>query len=490
MAKTQEQDDFGVSVRLEGSASEARVIITERCDPANLSVQILGALLRQHDVEVGKAVEERLATIVEAYRADGKPREDIVAKATPAVHGKDGVFAWATGFDPTSEKSTDQKKKEASDDDAVDFYNQGSYITVGAGTQIATLRPPTDGSDGRDVVGGVIKARPGKPIEIKIDASLRVDEEGCVFAEIDGLLQFHRSTVKVSPVLEVAEFVDFSTGNIDFDGSVLIRQGVRDRFVVKATRDVIIHGLVEAATIVCGGNFECRRGIAAKDRGELVVEGDADVGFLNNVRGQIKGHLTIRREIINCDLVIGQDLRCERGAIIGGTTTITGSLRAMTLGADAESETVFVLGSVPLLTLRLNELKKSCPQWQEQLERFRYEQEQLSSGRGASNPQQQERLTELNFEISDLERKLQEAQEERTRIEQEMATQGKIEILIETIIYPKVRFQAGDAIFTFTEVLKGPAKIGWNERRQLVFRQGDGRLRLLSEVAQERRLAA
>ena len=483
MAKTQEQDDFGVSVRLEGSASEARVIITERCDPANLSVQLLGGLLRQHDVEVGKAVEERLAKIVEAYRADRKPREDIVAKATPAVHGKDGVFAWATGFDPTSANSTD-KKKEASDDDAVDFYNQGSYITVGAGTQIATLRPPTDGTDGRDVVGGVIKARPGKPVDIKIDASLRVDEKGCVIAEIDGLLQFHRAEVKVSPVLEVAEFVDFSTGNIDFDGSVLIRQGVRDRFVVKATRDIIVHGLVEAATIVCGGNFECRRGIAAKDRGELVVEGDADVGFLNNVRGEIKGHLTIRREIINCDLVIGQDLRCDRGAIIGGTDDTAQAKM------DALNETVLVLDSVPLLTARLNELKKSCPEWKEQLERFRYEQSQLSAGRGPVGPEQQERLTELNFEISDLERKLEEAQEERTKIEQEMATQGKVEIQIEKIIYPKVRFRAGDANFIFTEVLKGPAKIGWNERKQLMFRQGDGSVRPLRDVAQERPLAA
>ncbi len=71
-----------------------------------------------------------------------------------------------------------------------------------------------------------------------------------------------------------------------------------------------------------------------------------------------------------------------------------------------------------------------------------------------------------------------------------MATQGKVEILIEKIIYPKVRFHAGDANFTFTEPLKGPATIGWNERKQLVFRQGDGRVRLLRDVAQERPLAA
>ena len=175
MAKMQEQDDFGVSVRVEVNASEARVIITERCDPANLSVQMLGALLRQHDVEVGKAVEERLEKLVKAYRTDRTSRQDIVAKASPAVHGEDGVVAWATGFDPTSAHSA-EREKEASDD-AVDFYNQSSHIAVAAGTQIATLRPPTDGTDGRDVVGGVIKARPGKPVDIKIDASLRGDEK-------------------------------------------------------------------------------------------------------------------------------------------------------------------------------------------------------------------------------------------------------------------------------------------------------------------------
>ena len=94
----------------------------------------------------------------------------------------------------------------------------------------------------------MIKARPGKPVDIKIDSSLRVDEKGCVIAEIDGLLHFHHNYVKVNPVLEVEESVDFSTGNIDFMDSVLIRQGVRDRVVVKATRDIVIHRLVEAAT--------------------------------------------------------------------------------------------------------------------------------------------------------------------------------------------------------------------------------------------------
>ncbi len=488
MAKTPKHDDLGVSVRVDGDAAAARLTITESCDPTNISTQILVGLLRQQNVEVSKEVEQRIEKIVTAFQADKKPRQDIVAKATAAVHGVNGALAWKKDFDPTV-APTAEKKKDAADD-SVDFYNTGSYIMVNAGTQVATMRAPTDGTDGRDVVGGVIKAKPGKPIDIKIDASLRVDENGCVTAEIDGLLQFHHREVKVNPVLEVAEYVDFSTGNIDFDGSVHIRQGVRDRFVVKATRDIIIDGLVEAATLVCGGKLECKRGMAAKDRGEITVDGDVDVGFLNNVRGEIKGDLLIRREIINCELVIGGNLRCERGSIIGGTTAVTGSLQGMTLGAQAETDTLFVLGSAPLLMARLNQLKKDCPEWEEQLQRFRYEREQLSAGRGPFGAQQQERLTELNLELSDLEGKLEEAEKERLRIEEEMVTQRKVEVQIEKIIYPKVRFQAGDAKFTFTQVLKGPVKIGWNEKKQLVFRQGDSRIRLLNEVAQERAIAA
>ena len=160
------------------------------------------------------------------------------------------------------------------------------------------------------------------------------------------------------------------------------------------------------------------------------------------------------------------------------------------MGAESETETVFVLGSVPLLTARLNQLKKECPEWQEQIERFRYEQKQLTAGRGPVGTQQQDRLTELNFELADLEGKLEEAESERARIEEEMTTQRKVELQIEKVIYPKVRFQAGDVKFTFTQVIKGPVKIGWNKHRQLVFRQGDSRIRLLNEVAQERPVAA
>ena len=60
MAKTPKQDDLGVNVRIDGDAVAARVIITERCDPTSLSPQIVVALLRQQNVEVGKPLSNAL----------------------------------------------------------------------------------------------------------------------------------------------------------------------------------------------------------------------------------------------------------------------------------------------------------------------------------------------------------------------------------------------------------------------------------------------
>ena len=140
-------------------------------------------------------------------------------------------------------------------------------------------------------------------------------------------------------MLEVRDAIDISTGNIEFHGTVIVRDGVRDRFEVKATEDIIVDGLIEAATINCGRNFTCRRGMAAKGQGQLVVDGDAVVGYLNNVKGRIKGNLTVQREMINCDLVIGGDLICDQGTVIGGNVVVRGSVRVAALGSKAETST-------------------------------------------------------------------------------------------------------------------------------------------------------
>lgn len=490
MAKTPNQDDLGVHVRIEGEALAAHLQIASGINPDQLTVDLFATLLRQDGVQLTKKVIEQLEQLLEAYRENPIACDVVVAKAVPAKHGVTGDLIWEAEFDPESDANITDEKKASGDEEAIDFYNQGHYKTVAEGAHVATLKPPTDGTDGLNIAGGVIKAKPGKPFKVKFDATLKVNEKNQIIAQHEGLLRYHLGNMSVSPVFEVKENVDFTTGNIDFDGAVTIREGVRDRFEVKASGDIVIQGLIEAATIICGGNLECRRGMAAKDKGRMIVDGDSEIGFLNNVHGEFRGDLTIRKEILNSELIIGKNLHCERGSIIGGTLKVTGSLRVMTLGNDVETSTVLELGSMPLLTERIAEIKRECPEWKEQLERLEYEQGQMSAGRGAVSAQQQERLTELNFEIAELQNKIKEAESQLITLEAEIAQKSKVEVLVEKCIYPKVRLYAGGYDFLFTKILKGPVKIGWNERKLLVYRQGDGRIYRLNEVARERPIAA
>ncbi len=244
------------------------------------------------------------------------------------------------GFDPTASPAAAVGQD---DTDVVDYYNQVGYVRIMKGSHVATLHEPTLGEDGRDVTGRTTKAKPGRRNNVKIDPSLSLDGSGRVIAQIDGILEYQHGVLRVSRVFEVRDAIDFSTGNIDFDGTVIVRDGVRDRFEVKATEDIIVDGLIEAATINCGRNFTCHQGMAAKGQGQLVVDGDAVVGYLNNVKGRIKGNLTVQRELINCELVIGGDLIFDQGRVIGGDLAVSGSVRVAALGSNAEKSTSVIL---------------------------------------------------------------------------------------------------------------------------------------------------
>ena len=329
-----------IEVTIEEGGSVAKVVIPDDFDPALLDAALLANLVQKRGIAVNSAVEAQLLRVAKTFRDEPSRLEQVIARSTAAIDGQDGRLEWVEGFDPTAGPAAAVGQD---DTDVVDYYNQVGYVRVAKGSHVATLHEPTLGEDGRDVTGRTIKAKPGRRYDVKIDPSLGLDGSGRVIAQVDGVLEYQHGVLRVSRVFEVRGSIDFSTGNIDFDGTVIVRHGVRDRFEVKAMEDIIVDGLIDAATINCGRNFTCHRGMAAKGQGQLVVDGDAVVGYLNNVKGRIKGNLTVQRELINCELVIGGDLIFDRGRVIGGDLAVSGSVRVAALGSNAEKSTSVIL---------------------------------------------------------------------------------------------------------------------------------------------------
>lgn len=406
-----------IEVTIEEGGSVAKMVVPEDVDPALLDAALLANLIRKRGIAVDSAVEAELQRVVEMFRDEPGRLERVIARSTAAVDGRDGRIEWMEDFDPTAGPAAAAGQDDA---DAVDYYNQVGYVRVTKGSHVATLHEPTPGEDGRDVTGRVNKAKPGKPCDVKIDSSLGLEGSGRVVAQADGILEYQRGLLRVKPVFEVRGSVDFSTGNIDFDGTVIVREGVRDRFEIKVTEDLIVEGLIEAAIISCGRNFTCNQGMAAKGQGQLAVEGDAVARYLNNVNSRIKGNLTVQRELINCDLVIGGTLRCDQGTIIGGSATVGGSVRVAALGANAGTATSLTLD--PSIPSRMAE-----------------GMQKTSEGTA-------------------------------------------VEVHVHKVIHPGVCLKIGDVEVKFGVALKGPVRIGRNEHQRLYFREADGPARPLETL--------
>ncbi len=331
----------------------------------------------QRGVVPDEDVERRIADVLEGFEPGPMPFEAVIAEGRPPRHGADMHVRWEPGLVPKSvltalpdvgdEHDAAEGAADAGDDGegggegdgSVDHYAGGDLRTVEVGEAVGRIRRPTDGVPGRTVTGEELPARDGRDMTLELDeATLEIAEGGVVRARAAGRVAVDAVRAWIDPVLEISNDVDFSTGNVDFGGALLIRGGVKDRFTVRCTGDTSIGGLIESATLLIGGDLYCHSGMAAKERGMLVVDGDCEVSYLNQARGRIRGTLTCRRELIESELVVGGDLLVDRGAIVGGTSVVTGRVRASVFGSGAGAPTRLVLGEVPLETRAVRRLRE------------------------------------------------------------------------------------------------------------------------------------
>lgn len=485
--------DARIDFKVNDDRTSVRMIVPADFDPAYMGEELLVALAREKHIDVSAAVARKLKVIASQFIAEPGVIDEEIATWTPPTHGIDGSIViephLAEPLADTSGKAPTEST--ASVAGKTDHYNVVNYVRVTTGAKVATLHPPTEGEDGRDVLGKVINARAGKPPTMKLASGVSVASNNDIVAQIDGVLLHSPERIEVVRLLEVAESVDFSTGNIDFDGSVVVRGGVCPRFKVTATEDVTIDGLIEAADIACGGTLRCRRGIAGQDKGTITVQGDAHAAYLNSIQGRVFGHLNVANEIMSSVLVVDGDLNAPRGSIIGGEVTVGRSIRVDQLGSEAETPTTIILGTVPRLDAGYKELLRKQAGLEEKVKRFRDRERMLNMVPARNlSPTEKEEITLISFEISEAEGELSACATERLKIEEELTQSRMINVEVGKGVHPKVELRVENQSYRFDKFVKGPVQIGWGPNRQLQFRRGNGPATAISQVARTTAKAA
>lgn len=458
----------------------------------------LMSLARERGVIVDRAVNEaiRLLAARHTSRAAGDVGvvEAVIASAQSAVDGSDARVDWMPEFQACARAAceSDDSGAQENPDSAtpVDHYNRIKRVKIIAGTVLGVLVPPDGGCDGQDVCGRSIAARRGRKLALQPDGSVQVEADGSIRALKDGVFSLARLKIAVLDELEVKGCVDYSTGNIDFVGTVKVSDGVRDNFTVRATGDVLVRGLVESADLIVGGDCVCERGVAGRSKGHLIVDGSLTAAHVNGVRGRIRADLNIDREIVGCDFVVGGDVRVTRGSIVGGSLVVGGKLKAVSIGTEGGVTTTIRAGLRPielgqaarLAALITTLAKESAPL----IER----EEEIGLLGDRASAADKERVTELAYEIAEVQRRLQLLAQHRARLLLEAGKQRVLRIEVDRVIYAGTVLAVGNQIARFNDSVKGPLLISWDENRKLQLRVGTGRVQDLSEVASVREVAA
>ncbi len=310
-----------------------------------------GATFSKEDIE--KFLEQSgvnhgiLYDKIQAIAKDRKHHEKyLIAVGTEKEDGKDGYIDF---FFNTKKKSLTPKEL---DNGQVDYQNLGLVEQTHAGDTLLTIIPPTKGKNGKDVKGNVVHARPGKQVE-KLTPGNNIaisEDKKSFYSEIDGQIDFQNRKISILPVLEINGDVGHSTGNIDFNGSVIIKGIVPTNFSVKAKGNIEVYGIVEGAYVESDADVFLYSGVMGNERAIIVAGGDLTAKFIDSAKVSVTGSITAR-SIMHSDITADDSLNVvgKRAVLVGGRACVGKEVEATIIGSTMETRTEVIVGNTPAM---------------------------------------------------------------------------------------------------------------------------------------------
>jgi len=216
------------------------------------------------------------------------------------------------------------------------------------GDLLAELIPREEAHNGFTVTGKPLNAEPAGKGEALNGGEGTVLREGKLFAARDGNVRLEKGKIIVEPVVTVKN-VDYETGNIDFEGSVIVKGTVADGFSVKAGGELEVEKCVGRVNLQAGRNILLKQGINGDRDAEVRAGGNVTAKYGEGCRMFTGGDMIIRESLMHCTLMVKGHLILSggRAELLGGMAVIRGSLICRKLGGIYEPATSVFIGIDP-----------------------------------------------------------------------------------------------------------------------------------------------
>ncbi|MHC4871538.1 MAG: FapA family protein [Planctomycetota bacterium] len=301
----------------------------------------LNELIKKNELAAGKIDKTAVQLAFKRLEEKNIKAGDtiIIARGKKPVTGKDGSIDFK--IDVSGKCHLDIDKPEQ--DENIDFKEIVSVTVVQKGDLLAEVIPPEKGKNGVDLKGNSIEAKKGRPRNLQAGSGVTAqDDPPRYYADTSGIPFYSGSTLSINPVYEINGDVDYSTGNISFDGHVKIKGNVQDGFNVEC-ESAEIAGTIGASIIKCSKDLIVNSGVNAKHEGEISVRGDAYFKYLNQADIKAFGNIEVLKEINNS--TVWSQGKVSAGQIMGGECIALLGIEVNQAGSELGVPTVFFPGT-------------------------------------------------------------------------------------------------------------------------------------------------
>lgn len=287
-----------------------------------------------------------LDDIVVCLNSGQEIKDRLVSKGALPEPGRDGKLVLLVK--KFSERGTVKIDKRG----YADFRDLHLFDNVTAGQIIGRVYPPKPGIPGKDALGNVLAAPPGKPAVVNLDASIQLrpspsgEEFEVLIAQTDGFVAEETGRLLVKTELVIKGDVGPHLGNIDFLGSVKVGGDVGPGMVVKARDGIVVMGGVNGGSLFCTkGDIVVKGFYFGGPQSQIVCGGNVTLGVAQDVRAEVVGTITVEREAIDCRFRTQASFVAPKCSLVGGEVLCVCGVEAREIGNDAGKKTQVILCS-------------------------------------------------------------------------------------------------------------------------------------------------
>jgi len=356
-------------------------------------------------------------------------------------------------------RETAKREPQIDDQGRIDFKELNKIENVNKGYILAIKEPPTTGESGMNIYGEEIPAIDGKKVEFKAGKNVIITPDGSMLiSDCDGSVDYKDGWISVNKTITIEKDVDNSTGNIRFNGDVVVNGDVKTGFLVQAEGNILVRGVVEGAILVSAGDIVVEGGIQGNEKASVHSSGNLICKFIENAKK------VISERDITADFVMHSNISCmgslnligKKALLAGGEVLVKKEIAAATIGSPMGTKTVIELGVDENLKIKLQayvdekeSVEKNLSDICKSLNAFK-----VSISKGEMDEKKKKLLEKTVSVYNNLTDKLKIINSEIDRIQSQMQDIISASLKVKDTIYPGVRLTIGNQVMYVRNEIK------------------------------------